>query len=660
MATAPPVAGIEGLNVDSYADFRAGRVTESNLTEMRNEELLIANNVVLLADKMLAKRNGYTLVNSVVGKVLKIFDFQRDYDQKQYLVVNSAGRLSLCNVDGTGAVTVLSTTEDQNKSYDFAPFNYALYMANGLKAQILLDNQGVPTLYPMGISAPTQAPTVALSPGTLTTTYGQAYAYCWVRKVTDNTGVTRIHIGPPSPLSNSTGPLTSQLATVGTFQAPPVAAWNFIWIFRTNDTPANSTSALFFLAEIAVGVSSYGDSLNDTFLDLTRPIPYDNNPPTPGEILVMYESRLVHCIGNIVQASGNEEILLGNPPEAYPASLFFQIPGGKSKVSGAAIFDETLYLCTKEFWWTVQGYDVETFKKRDKVLQPGAVGKKAIAVTPTHLVYEGRDKKLYAWDGSSNRAIDVSEKLTKKLKGSLGMEDISSGDIENSEVRWFSYGRYSHVMVFANAGGLPPGQFDWIQLWNTKFLGQTLADGSTVMLSETDFFPSDPISASGIVEVANATFVFLGDANGNIYRWPDGFTDNGKSFRPAIGGPWSAGNVYIGPMFHPLPKPEVVKRYYWADFFTDRQDTLNSFALDFIVADSPDMTIVPTGVPLQFLPGSKDSQPVLTAGRGPLLQIPGLTVGRWSRFFIVFPDDNNAATLLRVAISARPLYGVAP
>lgn len=662
MGGTPAPFGIEGLNVDVFADFRGGRVTEANLTEMRNEELLLANNIVILADKMPAKRPGYTKVQQVIGKVLSLFDFQRDYDQKQFLIVNSAGRLSVCDVHG-GTITVLSTAEDGAASHQYVPVNFACYLSNGVKSYTLLDNAGVPTLYTRGISAPVSAPSIALVGGTLTTTYGQQYAYCYVRKVTDSTGVTRMHIGPPSPLSNSTGPLTANMVNVSAFAAPPDATWNFIWIFRTDDVPANSSSSLFFAAEIAVGTATYGDSLPDTALDLTRPIPYDNLPPIAGGILAEYMSRIITCQGNTVQASGLEEIILGIPQETAPNSLFFIIPGGKSTVSGAAIFNETAFLCTKEFWWTVQGYDVTTFKKRDKILQPGAVGKKALTVTPTHLVFLGRDRKLYAWDGQSPKPIEVSKKLAKQLVGVKSMQDISAADIENAEVRWFSFNRYNYVIVLVNTGGAPSGQFDWIQLWNATFMDEAYADGTPVPpLSETDFWPTDLMSASGIVEVDLNTYLFLGDANGNVYRWPDGFQDNGQPYAAAIGPPWSSGKAYIGQMFHPLPTPEVVKRYFWCDIqVSDRYDVLSAFRLEFIAADAPDMRLKPVGVPLGVLPPPWASAgPSLSAARGQLLQTPGCTMGRWSRLFITYPDDNAAATLSRISVSAKPIFGVNP
>lgn len=663
---APPTAGIEGLNVDSYADFRLGRITNENLTEMRNEQLLLASNIIILDDKMPAKRPGYTLVVTATGQILALFDFQRDYDQKQFLLVNSAGKLSACSISPAGAVgnpTILSSVEDLLQSFQFVPIAYACYMTNGIKAYTLLDNVGALKLYAMGITAPTNVPSVALVAGTVTTQYGWQWAFSWVRKVTDSFGATHVHVGPPSPLSNSSGPLTSQMANIGNFGAPPDPTWNFIWIWRTNDTPANSTSALFFDAEIAVGTATYGDANLDTALDLTRPIPYDNNPPSlgiqGGGIMVEYQSRIVICQGNIVQASGLEEILVGNPPESFPASLFFQIPGGKSSISGAAIFNETLYLCTKDFWWTVSGYDVSTFKKRDKILQPGAIGKKAICVTPTHLIFLGRDKKLYAWDGSSPKPIEISKALAKQLLGSLSMEDILSSDMQNAEVRWFSFGRYSYVLVLVNTGTVPAGQFDWIQLWNTKFLDETLADGTVLALSETDFFPTDIITASAAVEQGLATYMFFGDPAGNIYRWPDGFLDNGKTYTPTLGLPWSPGNVFTGPMFHPLPRPDVIKRYFWADIQTDRNDATTSFGIEAVMADTPDMKLAPISIPLQQLPASSGT-PALTAARAQLHQTPGCTIGRWSRLFITFPNDNQPATLLRLSVSARPLYGVAP
>jgi hypothetical protein len=47
-------------------------------------------------------------------------------------------------------------------------------------------------------------------PGTLNLTYGTSYVYCEVFQWTDNQGVTRFHIGPPSDFSAHTGPLVQR------------------------------------------------------------------------------------------------------------------------------------------------------------------------------------------------------------------------------------------------------------------------------------------------------------------------------------------------------------------------------------------------------------------------------------------------------------------
>ncbi len=665
---APPQFGIELLNAQTYADFRLGRVTENNLTEMTPESLLLANNILILADKMPTKRPGYTLVQNLGnGAALAMFDYQRDVDLTQFLITQVAGKLMQSKVDGTGTPLVLSSSESTQVPYTFvvgSPF--ALYMANGLKMQGLFDNAGVNKLFAMGISAPPTAPSVSLAAGTVTTTYGWQWAYCWVRKITDGNGITRMHIGPPSPLSASSGPLTNQLANLSAFAAPPDPTWNYIWIFRTNDTPADSTSALFFDAEIPVGTSTFADSNLDAVLDLTRPVPYDNYPPPLGDLVTMYQSRIavagLEGQENVVALGGFEEILLGLPAEAFPPSLVFQVPSGKNKVCGLASTNEAGFIGTKDLWFTITGYNAATLKKSDKVVQPGPVGKKAYVVTPSHLVYLGRDRKLYGWDMASPRPINLSANLGKPLLGSMSMEDISDADVENAEVRWFSFGRNSFLMVLVNTGSVPLGQFDWIQMWNASFLGETLpSDGVTIVgLIETDFWPSDVMSCSAIVEVNNRTYVFLGDPNGNVYRWPDGFLDNGKGFAACLGSPWTALNVFIGQMFHPIPQPEVVKRLFWFDLHTSREDAISSFRLEAVVADSPDMTIAPVGVPFGPLMGSNGSGPVPAAARAQLHQVRGASVGRWARFFVVFPTDNAPAQITRFAISAKPLYGIAP
>lgn len=671
MAAAPPPFGIEGINSETYADFRAGRVTEENLTEMKPEELLLANNILILNDKMPVKRPGYTLVKNIgAGPCISIFDFQRDIDQKQFVLFQSGGKLGSIDAQGLTAAQILSAIEDLAARHQYAEGNpFGLYLSNGITKWALYDNGGVNKLYAWGITAPLTAPTVALAAGTNTIEFGNQYAYCYVRKVTDGSGITRLHVGPPSPLSLSTGPYTSMVANVSSFAPPPDATWNFIWIFRTQDTPPDSTAALFFLAEIAVATVTYADSLADAFLDLTRPIPYDNQPPSPGGIVLQFESRMALAgfpnAPNAIQLSGFEEILVGISEEAFPADLFFDIPGGKQGITGGLVWDEIAYLSTLDYWFTVSGYDIETFQKRDKVLQPGAVGKDAICTTPTHIVFLGKDKKLYAWDGTTARPTNMSKAIGKPLLGAMSMEDINQQALSTAQVRWYSFGRYSLILVLVNTGAVPQGQFDWIQVWNASFLANPPivlpSDGVTnIGLVETDFWPADVLSCSALVDVNKQNYVFFGDPSGNIFRWPDGYLDNGKVYQPSLCTPWSPLHVFIGPMFHPIPPAEVVKRLFWLDIQTDRQDALTAFQAMAVVADTPDMTLVPQNLPLTPFYSSKGLGPVLTAARGNFYQVPGLAIGRWVRTFIVFPADNLPATLLRASISAKPLYGMAP
>src|SRR5258708_27925773 len=100
---------IEGLNAQVFSNFLGGRCTNRNLTNMTPEQALIASNVVFLGDKAVAKRPGYTLVrNLVLGQLLKLFDFQRDSDNAQFLLSQAV------NLDGLHSSVLQSDVQNVN------------------------------------------------------------------------------------------------------------------------------------------------------------------------------------------------------------------------------------------------------------------------------------------------------------------------------------------------------------------------------------------------------------------------------------------------------------------------------------------------------------------------------------------------------------------
>jgi hypothetical protein len=673
---------IQEQNTMVWADFSGGRATNRNLTEMTPEQALIAANVLFLGDEAVSKRPGYTLKGQLPiglqGAILALYDFQRDADQVQYLLaqVQEPGQPNSALIAqlGTNAPfnpTTLSATEDPVAQFTFEKIDYAAYMGNGVKAWKMVDVAGVPTLYKWGIANTFPAPTITEPAGTLTLTYGRQYVFCPVSKITDHLSITRVHVGPPSPISAHTGPQVNVAPTVAlpTFTDPQVT---HVWIFSSFDTPANTASVFEFNGEVTNGTASYADSVTDLNLDGTRLAPFGLNLPIPaGTIQVQFNSRMVIAgipgQPNVIQVTGLEEISVGIPQECAPASLVFQIPGGKQTVSAGIVWNQTMLLSTLDYWFDLTGFDVETFQKQDKIAQPGAVGRKALVSTPRALVYVGKDKKIWAWSGQGD-PFDISALLGKALVGSLSMEDIASAELPNCELRYYTYGRYNLLVLLANTGAAPSGTFDWIQIWDATFFnsltypepGKMLEDNTRQVLAESDMFPSDLITTSAIVADGNDNYLFLGDRAGNIYRWPDGYTDNGKKYQPVWGSPWTGLKVFAGQMFHPVPAQNVVKKLGMADLVTDREDAAIAFKLKAVLASSPNMVLKPVDCPLGPLRHDYAQGADPTSARCNLHEVRGASVGQWARFFILFPVDDKPATVYRFSVSATPLYPIVP
>ncbi len=644
---------IRNLTEKTWQSFSGGRYTRSNLVAVSEDHVLIARDVIFPGDGIGHKRPGYTKISAAAAfaGVTSAFDFHRQSDGAQFLILAGSGKLGYIPIapgGQLGAYVALSTTENPAGVFQFATNNFACYCSNGFAAYRLIDTgNGGLTLRNWGIQAPAAAPTISSSAGTLTIVNGFQYAYSFVAKWTDSQGTQRVHVGPPSPLSASTGPLTSVLVQLSALANSPDPQVTHIWIWRTNDTPFNTTSVLFFLAEITDGTSSYGDALADTSLDTTRQIPYDNQPAPAGGILAEYQQRIaVSGIAgkpDLVQASGLEEVALGIPQESFPSFVFFNVPGGSKAVSGMKPFDQQLMIGSVADWFDVTGISAETFQEYDNIFKPGPVGKKAILVTPTWMVWLGVDRKLWAWSGQG-QPIEVSWKIAR-ADGSdqLSMESIDVAQLANAELRWYSFGRYNFVLAFV-ASQPNSGYYDWCQLWDVSVLaspqgpfGNLSADGKLMGAAESDAFFTDKICATCDLLLGNEPFIALIDLAGNVYRWPDGFTDNGYPYEPVMGSEYSD-----------LDGPDLVKRMRWADVKTSRLDAKDVFEFAAVVGDGVGLDVPkPVNCPVGPVPAQYGITPTTFRAK---LEQRGTAIGRLLRWFITFPQDEFDAEVYQVLV----------
>lgn len=645
-----------GLEQKIWANFTGGRYTRRNLLNISSDHVLIAKDIILTGDGVPHKRPGYTLVKALGWEARKIFDFRRQSDFRQLIMLAGSGKLAYMNADGTG-YTVLSSTEDANAIFDFQTNVFAAYCSNGIASWRLVDVNGTLTKWQWGISAPVAAPTVSIGSGTLNLTYGRQYVYCYVSKWTDSTGVARLNIGPPSPTSAGTGPVTDGLVTVASLTASTDPQVTHIWVFSTNDTPTDTTSALLFAAEITNGTTSWGDDQPDTSLDPTRLAPYENYPAPLGTILAQFAQNII--MGGIaghpdlVQISGLGETTLGIPQETFPLDMFFSVPGGIKAITGMIVFNQTLMLSTQDFWFQISGNSAQTFQEQDNIFAPGACGPRCICILGGWMLWLGIDKKLWAWNGSSE-PVEISWKIARRDGGGmLSMEDMNAEQLASAELRAYSFGRYQLLALFVNTSENPSTYLDWVQLWDVSVLsgpagpfGQMTEDGRLQTSAESDMFPSHAIVASANVLVDEFQYLFIADVTGNVYRWPDGYQDAGVSVWPVLGSEYSDLTASTE------PPADALKRMRTLDAKTTRSDALQAFQVMAAATDGANFAKALVPVPTRQLPAPV---PDPTCLRAYLEHSRNASFGRLLRWAIAFPGDANDAGLYQVVVKYSPI-----
>src|SRR6266700_2358654 len=99
---------IRGFTPAVVSEF-SGKNTSQNMTSAAAGTLLSAKNVLILADNQMRRAPGYTLVAKVgTGPIHAIYDFERNVDGAQFVLVHSGSELYWMNADGTGATLVSS------------------------------------------------------------------------------------------------------------------------------------------------------------------------------------------------------------------------------------------------------------------------------------------------------------------------------------------------------------------------------------------------------------------------------------------------------------------------------------------------------------------------------------------------------------------------
>jgi hypothetical protein len=663
---------IRGLKPATITQF-LGKNTAQNMTDATDGTLLSAVNVMILADNQMRRAPGYTLVAKVgTGPIYSTFDFERNVDGAQFVFVHSGASLYVMNADGTN-IRQLSTGET-SEPFVFVQNSFICYASNGVNAYRFVDfggsivpgfvAAGVLTRYQWGINAPLTAPAISLSAGALTLTWGRNYVLCFVSQYTDSLGIVRVHVGPPSPLSAFSGPISAQavnLTALATSTDPQV---NFVWIFATTDGPINTSATLYFAAALANGTTTWADTLLDSKLDQTKVAPYNNNPAPPSRMLTTFQNRVAAIQTSQLRLSGYGEITLGIPEESWPLELFFNIPAGSRLATGISTLTQGSLLAvdTLDAVFGFTGSDESTFTEEDRIAMPGMVGKFAWTLTPWGRVYISESKRLFIWSGTIGTApTEISAAVAQSYAGTYGMNDLSAIDLKSARIVWYSYGVQHYVIVLARTTDAPDAYLNWMQIWSIpvkggastgQYSGSSSFYNQIAGIYQTDKIPNDSFSSASIVKVASVPYVFLGGPTGNVYRFPDGYQDNGQTTLSSFSGTWTS----LG--------TEAEKRFYWLDLYTTcdlsllaQGGPLSNFKMWAAVGESAEDPVKYTLLDLQLVPNPK--KPSQYALRGNL-QVDGLNVGRYIRIAIQLPADLFDSEILKATIWHAPLYEGAP
>jgi hypothetical protein len=153
----------------AFDSFRGGRYTRNNLVKISDDHVLVANQIYFPGDGIAHKRPGYTLVKSGIGfNAVRIFDFRRQSDGQQFVILAGGGNISWMRADGS-QLTALSVGEDPTAVWDFATNNSAS-TARTASRQIPLHRhrQRTTDKAQLGHSSTGAAPTFTFAAGALT------------------------------------------------------------------------------------------------------------------------------------------------------------------------------------------------------------------------------------------------------------------------------------------------------------------------------------------------------------------------------------------------------------------------------------------------------------------------------------------------------------
>lgn len=242
---------------------------------------------------------------------------------------------------------------------------------------------------PLGLPAPATAATVTTSTGTFT---GSTQTYFYVYTYVNDWGWE----SAPSPVSAQNDRPADATAVISAFAAVPAGNYQVTKrrIYRTQ-TGASGATEFFFLAEIAIGTTSYTDT-NPTTLGEVVPTTTWLAPPSDLSFLTtMWNGMLAGISGNSVRFC--------EPYVPYAWPVAYDVVPPDSKPVGVGVFGQALVVLTTGRPLLVTGSAPDSMDQQLLEIPQGCIAPRSIAAMGSGVAWASEDG--LCWYGAGGARV---------------------------------------------------------------------------------------------------------------------------------------------------------------------------------------------------------------------------------------------------------------
>lgn len=439
-----------------------GVIPRTSPTMLTEQQAQIANNVKMYSQELRYWRGPtleYAPVNSGINTIYKYY--------------NSGSPLWLTFT--TDVDVVRGPLADSS--------DYRIYYTDGVAPkktnQALITGAGTPypsNYYNMGVPAPTGGPTLTRVGSSSTAPEDRAYVYTYV-----STFGSITEESAPSPPTQISAIGVGDSVTVNGFTAAPTSHYNITARNIYRSIAGTTADTYAFVAQIAIGTSSYSDSLLSAALG--EEIPSLGWIPPPADL----RGLCTHPCGSLVGFSGNT-VYFSEPffAHAWPLAYAQTIP---DKIIGLGVYGTSVVVVTDRNPYVIGGVTPDSMSSEMVPILEPCVSKRSIASDEYGVVY-----------ASNNGLVGIGPTVRGVITDGL-----------------FAYNEWQTYSPSSIAGAIIANQYFGIYPSNISDLKTMVVNrGDVPALSFVDM----PASAVHVDSVGGHIY-YCASADGKIYKWDD-------------------------------------------------------------------------------------------------------------------------------------------